>query len=118
MTKTINYKGAIFIANLNPVKGSEQRGSRPVLVISDEDFNQTMPVVTILPLTSLKQGRKVYPNETLLSKGVARLPHDSLVLAHQVRTISKARLQKLLGCIKETELMEAINNALRIHFNL
>jgi len=106
MTKITNYKWAIFIANLNPVKGSEQRGNRPVLVISDEDFNQLMP------------GRKVYPNEALLSKGVARLPNDSLVLAHQVRTISKARLQKLLGCIKETELMEAINNALRIHFNL
>lgn len=116
--KIANYKWAIFIANLNPVKGSEQRGNRPVLVISDEDFNQTMPVVTILPLTSLKQGRKVYPNEALLSKGVALLPHDSLVLAHQVRTISKARLQKRMGGIKETELMDAINNALRIHLNL
>jgi len=51
MTKIKKYNWAIFIANLNPVKGSEQRGNRPVLVISDEDFNQTMPVVTILPLT-------------------------------------------------------------------
>jgi len=118
MTKITNYKWAIFIVNLNSVKGSEQRGNRPVLVISDEDFNQAMPVVTILPLTSLKQGRKVYPNEALLSKGVARLPHDSLVLAHQIRTISKARLQKLLGCIEEPGLMEAINGALRIHLNL
>ena len=118
MKKITNYKWAIFIANLNPVKGSEQRGDRPVLVISDEDFNQTMPVVTILPLTSLKQGRKVYPNEALLSKGIARLPRDSLVLAHQVRTISKTRLRKLLGSLKETELMDAINNALRIHLNL
>jgi len=56
--KIKNYKWRIFIANLNPVKGSEQRGNRPVLVISDEDFNQVMPVITILPITSLKQGRK------------------------------------------------------------
>lgn len=118
MMKITDYKWRIFIANLNPVKGSEQRGNRPVLAISDEDFNQVMPVVTILPITSLKQGRKVYPNEVLLPKGVAGLPHDSLVLAHQIRTISKGRLQKVLGCVKEAELMEAINNALRIHLNL
>ena len=40
----------------NQVKASEQRGNGTVLVISDEDFNQTMPVVTILLLTSLKKG--------------------------------------------------------------
>ena len=87
-----NYKGRIFIANLKPVKGSEQRGNRPVLAIRDEDFNQVMPVITGLPITSLKQGRTVYPNEVFLPQGVAGLPHDSLVLAHQIRTISKGRL--------------------------
>lgn len=113
-----NYKWRIFIANLNPVKGSEQRGNRPVLAISDEDFNQVMPVITVLPITSLKQGRTVYPNEVFLPQGVAGLPHASLVLAHQIRTISKGRLQKQLGRIKEMEFIEAINNALRIHLNL
>jgi len=116
--KITNYKWRIFIANLNPVKGSEQRGNRPVLAISDEDFNQLMPVITILPITSLKKGRKVYPNEVLLPKAVAGLPHDSLVLAHQIRTISKGRLQKVLGTVEETELKEAIDNALKIHLNL
>ncbi|MGH9339941.1 MAG: type II toxin-antitoxin system PemK/MazF family toxin [Acidobacteriota bacterium] len=43
--------------------GSEQAGTRPVLVISDQDFNQLMPVITVLPLTSRKPGRKIYPNE-------------------------------------------------------
>lgn len=112
------YKWGIFTANLNPVKVSEQRGNRPVLIISDEDFNQVMPVITILPITSLKKGRKVYPNEVLLPKGVAGLSHDSIVLVHQIRTISKDRLQKALGEVKETEHIEAIHNALRIHLNL
>lgn len=117
MIKT-NYKWNIFLANLNPVKGSEQRGTRPVLVISDEDFNQAMPVITVLPITSLKPGRRVYPNEVLLPKGIAGLPHDSLVLAHQLRTISKDRLYKVLGGVEETNLMEEINNALKVHLNL
>lgn len=46
------YKWTIFVADLSPVKGSEQRGNRPVLVISDENFNQVMPVVTILPINN------------------------------------------------------------------
>lgn len=112
------YKRTIFIANLNPVKGSEQRGNRPVLVVIDEVFNQVMPVITVLLITSLKKGRRVYPNEALLPKGTAGLSRDSLVLAHQIRTISKSRLEKPLGTIKETDLIECIENALRIYLNL
>ena len=86
-----SHQWHIFQANLDPVTGSEQRGTRPVLVVSDEDFNQLMPVVTVLPLTSRKPGRQIYPNEVLLPKGTAGLPEDSIVMAHQIRTISKTR---------------------------
>ncbi len=64
-------KWNIFTANLNPIIGSEQKGIRPVLVISDDDYSILMPLLTILPITSLKPGRKVYPNEVLIEK------HDS-----------------------------------------
>jgi mRNA interferase MazF len=108
----------IFLADLNPVTGSEQKGKRPVLVVSDEDFNQVMPVVTILPITSLKKGRRVYPNEMLLSRGIAGLTADSIILAHQIRTISKERLIRLLGPVKDPGLPSAIEEAMRIHLNL
>ncbi len=114
----MNYKWGIFIADLNPVQGSEQQGKRPVLVISDENFNKLMPVVTILPMTSLKKGRKVYPNEALLIRGTANLSHDSLVLAHQIRTISKQRLKDTLGSISDHGAQEMINGAIRVHLNL
>ncbi|MBI1810876.1 MAG: type II toxin-antitoxin system PemK/MazF family toxin [Nitrospirae bacterium] len=114
----MNYKWRIFSADLNPVTGSEQRGKRPVLVISDEDFNIVMPVVTVLPLTSLKEGRKIYPNEVLLKKGTAGLPHDSVVLAHQIRTISKQRLKDTIGLIADYSICENINEALKVHLNL
>lgn len=63
-----NYQWHIFRATLDPVTGSEQRGTRPVLVVSDEDFNELMPVVTILPLTSRKPGRSSIPTKSYCRK--------------------------------------------------
>lgn len=106
------------MADLNPVQGSEQRGKRPVIVISDEDFNKVMPVISVLPITSLKKGRKIYPNEVLLKKGIGEISHNSIILVHQIRTISKQRLKELIGAIDDYSTKEAINNALRVHLNL
>lgn len=114
----MNYKWGIFIADLNPVQGSEQKGTRPVIVISDEDFNKLMPVVTVLPVTSLKEGRRVYPNEVLLKQGTGGLAQDSIILAHQIRTISKDRLRDSIGFINNHSTHDAINDALRVHLNL
>lgn len=114
----MNYKWGVFVADLSPVIASEQRGTRPVLVISDEDFNKVMPVVTALPITSLKEGRRVYPNEVLLEKGIGGISRDSIILAHQIRTISKQRLKGSLGFINDHNTKEAINKALRVHLNL
>jgi mRNA interferase MazF len=114
----MNYKWGVFIADLNPVVGSEQKGKRPVIVVSDEDFNRVMPVVTILPITSLKEGRRVYPNEVLLKAGYGGLLQDSIILAHQIRTISKQRLKDSLGFINNSSAQEAINDALMVHLNL
>jgi mRNA interferase MazF len=114
----MNYKWGIFRADLNPIVGSEQRGTRPVIVVSDEDFNMVMPVVTVLPVTSLKEGRRIYPNEVLLTKGSAGLSQDSIVLAHQIRTISKQRLKDNIGFISRDNVREMINDSLRVHLNL
>ncbi len=114
----MNYKWGVFKADLNPVRGSEQKGTRPVLVASDEDFNRVMPVVTVLPITSLKEGRKVYPNEVFLKKGIGGLSKDSIVLAHQIRIISKQRLKDLIGVIDDYHIQEEISEAIRVHLNL
>lgn len=114
-------KWKIFTANLNPIIGSEQKGVRPVLVISDDDYSVSMPLLTILPITSLKPGRIVYPNEVLIEKYECKetgLTKDSLILAHQIRTISKNRLLDQIGSIEDIEIQESINDALRIHLNL
>lgn len=106
----------LFEADLNPVRGSEQRGRRPVLVVSNEEFNQMMPNVTILPLTSTQ--RRLYPSEVELRAGEAGQPLDSIVMAHQVRTISKVRLGASIGYLENLSLREALRDALREHFDL
>lgn len=112
------YKWTIFIANMNPAAGSEQKGTRPVIVVSDESFNSVMPVVTVLPITSLKEGRKVYPNEVLLKRGQAGVMQDSIILAHQIRTIAKERLLNKVGSLDDAGVREKVGDALKIHLNL
>jgi mRNA interferase MazF len=60
---------SVWLANLDPVIGSEQGRTRPVLVISRTAVNDILPVVNVLPITSRKAGRRIYPNEALLPAG-------------------------------------------------
>ncbi|MEW6624890.1 MAG: type II toxin-antitoxin system PemK/MazF family toxin [Bacillota bacterium] len=114
----MNYQWNIFWADLNPIKGSEQAGIRPVLVISEEAVNQALPIVTILCLTSHKQGRKVYPIEILLEPKDSHLPHSSIVMAHQIRSISKERLNDKCGFIQNEEIKEKIRYAVKLYLDL
>ena len=108
----------VYLANLDPTRGSEQRGTRPVVVVSYEGFNRVMPVVTVSPITSLKSGRRVYSNEAKLPRNTCGLRQESLVLAHQIRTVDKARLLKPVGRIIDEALRDAIVQALRVHLDL
>ena len=117
----MTYKWKIFLADLNPVIGSEQKGIRPVLIISDEDYSLLMPLVTILPITSKRTGRNIYPNEVLIDIDLDKnsgLMNDSIILVHQIRTISKKRLRNNLGEIDRQITVQNIEEALRIHLNL
>ena len=59
----MDYQWHIFLASLDPTKGSEQAGKRPVLVISRERINQLLRVINVIPLTSRKSAsRNIYPN--------------------------------------------------------
>ena len=104
--------------NLDPTIGSEQGKTRPVLVISDDDVNAILPVINILPLTSLKQGRRIYPNEVLLKKEQSGLDKDSLVLCYQIRTVDKKRLIKKLGEVKNDDTQTEIIDALSFQLGL
>ena len=74
---------SVWLANLDPVVGSEQGKTRPVLVISEDQINAILPVVNVLPITSRKANRKIYPNEALLPVSTAGLTAESIVLCYQ-----------------------------------
>ena len=97
---------SVWLANLDPVVGSEQGKTRPVLVLSQTAVNNILPVVNVLPITSRKPNRRIYPNEALLAPQTANLPNESIVLCFQIRTLDKQRLVKKIGNIS-AELTQA-----------
>ncbi len=94
----------IWYADLNPVKGSEQRGFRPVVVISGNVVNQHLNVVIACPLTTKVKG---YKGNVILEPNTENgLSLQSEVLTFHIRSISKERLVKRVGLISKAELEE------------
>ena len=105
-------KWSIWRANLDPVIGSEQGKSRPVLIISEDDINALLNIVNIIPITSRKTGRIIYPNEVLLSAEKYGLERESIILCHQIRTIDKKRLSRKYGQITSKTVQKDIIDAI------
>ncbi len=101
----------IYWANLNPTVGREQAGHRPVLVISNDIENQ-MDIVTVVPITSRKKGRKIYPNEVQINLN----GKEAILLCHQVRTISKKRIEEKIVALDDG-LKEKVVNVLCMRFS-
>ncbi len=109
-------KWAVVEADLNPAAGAKQKGIRPVLIVSNEEYNQAIHNVTVLPLTSTR--RQLYPSEIFLPKGKAGQPLDSIIMAHQIRTISEQRIKRLLGYLTDSRIQHDINMAIMEHMDL
>lgn len=97
----------IWLADLNPVKGSEQRGFHPIVIISGNMLNNYLPVVITCPLTTKIKGYK--GNLVLEPDEVNGLSEKSEVVIFQVRSVSKERLVKKIGRITEKQLKELKN---------
>ena len=99
-------QGEIWYADLNPVEGSEQGGRRPVVIISGDTLNDTLPIIIIVPLTSII---KSYPTAVLISPSrMNGLKKNAESIPFQIRTIAKKRLTKRIGHITPGELKEVI----------
>jgi mRNA interferase MazF len=108
----VEFRWNVFLANLDPVIGSEQGKTRPVLIVSEEEVNQLLSIVNGIPITSRKEHRNIYPNEVLLNAGVAGLTRESIVLCHQIRTLDKKRLIKHIDVISDEVSRDKILEAL------
>ena len=94
-------RGDVVWADLNPVRGREQAGRRPVVVISEDVFNARSGTVIALVLTSQEQ-RAGFP--LTLELASVKLPRRSWVKISQIRTLSVERIGKKLGRIVPEEL--------------
>jgi mRNA interferase MazF len=99
-------RGEIWWADLDPVRGREQAGERPVLVVSDDVFNERSGTVIAMAITSRPQ-RAGFPL-TLELKGV-KLPKASWLKISQVRTLSVDRLTRRLGRVPPEILEKAVD---------
>ena len=111
-------KWEIYFCCLDPVVGSEQRGTRPVLVISTDAVNHNLPVSTVLPLSSIKSGEKIYPTEIVLDTEITNLPKLSVAMVQQIRTVSHSRLVNLAGKITDLKTQKKVSEACRAYFDL
>ncbi len=109
-------RGDIFFANLDPVVGVEQAGTRPVLVVQNDQANAYIPTITVVPLTAnLRASRFLFT--VLIPAAESGLPKDSVALVFQIRTLDKSRLIQKAGHLSDA-LMQKIDAALEIHLDL
>lgn len=94
----------VWFADLSPVKGREQRGFRPVVVISGNMLNNYLPIVITCPLTTKIKGYK--GNLLLEPDEFNGLSEKSEVVIFQIRSVSKERLVKKIGRITDKQLAE------------
>ncbi len=107
---------SVWSANLDPVVGSEQGRTRPIIVIIVSSLNNILPVVNVIPVTSRKLNRRIYPNEAVLPANTGGLTLDSMALCYQIRTLDKRRLTEMFGVIDDEDARQSIHDALRFQF--
>lgn len=101
-------------AGLDPSGDHEQAGRRPVLIFCNDAISEPIGLVAVIPLTTYKKGRTVYPTEVLIPKGSAGIPSPSLALAHQIRTVSARRLSEPMGRLEDASLRNAVERAISL----
>jgi mRNA interferase MazF len=108
-------RGEVWLADLNPVRGHEQAGKRPCLIISVDLFNQgASGLIVVLPITSKEKG---IPFHVELNPPEGALKVQSFVKCEDVRSISVERLEKRWGTVSPETLI-AVEDRLRILMGL
>lgn len=91
-------RGEVWLADLNPTRGSEQAGTRPVVIFQNNIINKFTTTVLAIPLTT-NLHRASLPSCLLISKGEGGLAADSVALCHQLRVLDKTRLIRRMGTV-------------------
>lgn len=110
---SIDYpkRGDIFIADLDPPFGQEIHKKRPVVVVSSNSINQTLPIVIIIPLSSIVP-QFLGPDMVEVAK-IKGLDKPSVIVVHYIRAIDKVRLIKKIGRLTKQKFAE-VKQALKL----
>jgi mRNA interferase MazF len=110
-------RGDVFSARLDPTKGSEQAGTRPVVIVSRDSINANSPVVVVVPVTDAANVKRFYPSHTPLAKGSGGLKMESIVKAEQITAVQVSRFVGYYGRLDRhalTRIEEAIKITLAL----
>lgn len=108
-------RGDIWLANLDPVRGSEQGKIRPTLVIQNNLGNRYSPTIIIAPLTSGDKSRYDVNIEIKAPEG--GLTNNSLILLNQIRTVDRSRFGRYWGTVSP-ETMDKVDEAIIISLGI
>ena len=98
-------RGEIWLAELNPTRGSEQAGTRPVLIFQNNSISRFTNTFLVVPFTSNLR-RASLPTAIMIQKGEGGLATDSVALCHQLRVVDKLRLIRRLGSVSGATMAE------------
>lgn len=106
-------RGDVFSARLDPTEGSEQAGTRPVIIVSRDSINANSPVVVVVPVTDAANVKRLYPSHAYLAKNSGGLKMDSIAKTEQIRAIQISRFVSYLGRLEATSL-KTVDEAIKI----
>lgn len=112
-------RGEVYWSDINPRSGSEQRGRRPVIVVSNDGFNlaPTWRSVIVVPVSTSARQTARGPTVVALPSGSGGLDRPSVAVCHQLTTLDRAKLAERLGTLPPT-LMAAVANGLKAALEL
>jgi mRNA interferase MazF len=98
-------RGDVYLANLEPTKGAEQAGCRPVLVFQHNLLNRVTRTVVVIPFTTNLHMARL-PSCALVPAGEGGLRQDSVAICHQIRALDKSGLLTYWGTLPFARLVE------------
>ena len=116
MKKTY-YRGDVYMADLGQGVGSEQGGSRPVVIVQNDMGNHYSPTVIVAAMTSKADSKAKLPTHVELNTRRCAMIKDSVILLEQLRTIDKQRLKEKI-CHIDEELQQRVDEALMVSLEL
>ena len=106
-------RGEIYFVDLNPIRGREQAGQRPVLVLSIDAINALPLVVTVVVGTSGANLTKDYPTNVRVSAQDSGLPNETVFLGFQIRSIDMSRFSNSPAGRLPESIMERVEDTVR-----